>query len=73
LAGLDYRKHVVSDPKLYRPAEVEVLIGDATKARKILGWSLGRTFRSLVGEMLEADCHLAGVELQKRSEVSTSM
>ena len=73
LAGLDYHKYVTSDPKLYRPAEVEILIGDSTKARNILGWSSCRTFSSLVGEMLEADCRLVGVALPKRSETSASI
>src|SRR5438552_7859327 len=36
--GLDWKRHVVVDPKMYRPAEVEFLVGDATKARRALGW-----------------------------------
>ena len=37
-AGLDWRKYVVQDPEFYRPAEVDHLIGDSSKARKVLGW-----------------------------------
>jgi GDPmannose 4,6-dehydratase len=54
-AGLDYRNHVVLDPQLLRPAEVELLLGDATKARKKLGWSCQVKFKELVEEMVEAD------------------
>jgi len=73
LAGLDYRKYVVSDPTLYRPAEVEILVGDPAKAHSFLGWSACRTFRSLVAEMLDADCRLVGVPLPAQSEVSPPM
>ena len=53
--GLDYRNHVVLDPQLLRPAEVELLLGDATKAKKKLGWSCRVKFKELVEEMVEAD------------------
>src|SRR3989441_1613929 len=53
--GLDYRDHVVVDPQFQRPAEVETLLGDASKARKKLGWKYGVTFKELVREMVEAD------------------
>ena len=49
-AGLDYRKHVVADPNLYRPAEVNMLLGDASKARQRLGWRHSIGFRELVRE-----------------------
>ena len=62
-AGLDYRDHVVSDPALYRPAEVSLLLGDCTKAKERLGWSYSFRFQDLVREMVEADCRLAGVPL----------
>jgi GDPmannose 4,6-dehydratase len=66
-ANLDYRKYVVLDPQLYRPAEVDVLVGNPAKARARLGWSSQRTLPSLVLEMLKADCQAAGVELAVRS------
>jgi len=60
--GLDYREHVVPDPDLFRPAEVNLLQGDAAKARKYLGWTHRITFEALVREMVEADCRALGVE-----------
>jgi GDPmannose 4,6-dehydratase len=60
-AGLDYNKHVVADPNLYRPAEVNVLLGDASKARQTLGWRHSIGFRELVREMVESECRLLGV------------
>jgi GDPmannose 4,6-dehydratase len=52
---LDWQKHVRTDPKLIRPAEVDHLIGDATKARTLLGWEPTVDFRSLVAMMVDAD------------------
>ena len=54
-AGLDWDKHVVVDPAFVRPAEVDLLIGDASKARTVLGWSSKHTFRQLVELMVDAD------------------
>ena len=53
--GLDYREFVIEDPRFYRPAEVELLVGDATRAREILGWRPTHTFRGLVSEMVAHD------------------
>jgi GDPmannose 4,6-dehydratase len=53
--GLDWRKYIVQDQTLIRPAEVDLLIGDATKAKKVLGWEPQVTFRELVRMMVEAD------------------
>ena len=53
--GLDWRKHVVEDPALLRPAEVEQLIGDASKARRDLGWAPHLSFHELVEMMVRAD------------------
>ncbi len=53
--GLDYREHVQTDPRFYRPAEVELLIGDCTKAREQLGWTYNTPFENLVKEMVDAD------------------
>lgn len=54
-AGLDWRKYVVVDPKLVRPAEVDLLLGDASKARDRLGWKPRVSFRELVELMVDAD------------------
>jgi GDPmannose 4,6-dehydratase len=53
--GLDWREHVVIDPSLRRPAEVDCLLGDITKAREKLGWSPKVRFRELVPMMVDAD------------------
>jgi GDPmannose 4,6-dehydratase len=55
LAGLDYRDHVVQDERLFRPAEVDILLGDASKARSVMGWTYERSFDQLVEEMVTAD------------------
>jgi GDPmannose 4,6-dehydratase len=55
LVGLDGQKYVRLDPALIRPAEVDQLVGDATKARKQLGWAPTVDFRDLVGMMVDAD------------------
>ncbi len=60
-AGLDYRKYVVVDKALYRPAEVNILLGDASKARRVLGWKPRLAFNQLVTEMVASDCAAAGV------------
>jgi GDPmannose 4,6-dehydratase len=53
--GLDYRDFVVIDERFQRPAEVELLIGDAAKARAVLGWSPKYSFKDLVKEMVRSD------------------
>ena len=54
-AGLDWKKHVEIDPRYYRPAEVDLLIGDPAKARKKLGWTPKVTFAELAKLMVDAD------------------
>jgi GDPmannose 4,6-dehydratase len=66
-AGLDYRKHTLVDQNLFRPAEVNILLGDASKARKVLGWRHTIGFQELVREMVESECRLLGVEGMVRS------
>jgi len=56
-AGLDWTEHVVVEPALVRPAEVDLLIGDAGKARRVLGWAPKHSFRELVHMMVDADLH----------------
>jgi len=53
--GLDYEKYVVVDPRFFRPAEAEVLTGDASKARRELGWEPQVPFEQIVREMVNAD------------------
>ena len=57
--GMDYHKHVVCDPALHRPAEVDLLLGDASKARRVLGWTPTVTFRDLVTMMVDAEFNAA--------------
>ena len=64
---LDYRKYVKTDPDLYRPAEVNVLLGDATKAHRELSWRAEISFHELVSEMVEADCRSVGAPLPVRA------
>ena len=54
--GLDYRDYVHIDERLLRPAEVDLLVGDSTKARRVLGWQPDYTFEQLIKEMVAADC-----------------
>lgn len=70
-AGLDYQKYVVVDPQLYRPAEVDLLVGNPAKARARLGWSSSRDLASLVWEMVDSDCRALGVILSKDKSLHT--
>lgn len=54
-AGLEYEDYVVTDPRFYRPAEVDRLVGDPTKARKVLGWRPYTSFEELIAMMVEND------------------
>ncbi len=54
-AGLDWERHVVTDPAFLRPAEVDQLVGDASKAKAELGWEPRTSFRELVELMVDAD------------------
>jgi GDPmannose 4,6-dehydratase len=56
--GLDYRDHVVQDERFMRPAEVDLLVGDPSKARQVLGWKPDVSFAQLVATMVEADTEL---------------
>ena len=63
VAGLDARDYVVTDQTLHRPAEVTLLLGNASKARAKLGWSYHIRFEDLVREMVESDCRALGAPL----------
>jgi GDPmannose 4,6-dehydratase len=65
-ADLDWREYVVQDERFMRPAEVDLLIGDASKARKKLGWTPKTNFRQLVEMMVESDIDL--VARQQRAQ-----
>ena len=61
--GLDWEEHVVIDERFLRPAEVDLLIGDPTKAKKVLGWAPTTTFEELVHMMVDSDLELVGRHL----------
>jgi len=58
--NLDWREYVKTDPAFYRPTEVDLLVGDASKAKEKLGWRPKVTFQELVGIMVEADLERVG-------------
>ncbi len=60
--GLDWNEHVVVDDKFLRPAEVDLLVGDATKAKTVLKWEKTVTFADLVAMMVDADVELLRVQ-----------
>jgi GDPmannose 4,6-dehydratase len=64
--GLDWEQHVKVDPKFYRPAEVHLLLGDSTKARKALGWVPECSFQQLVHMMVDADVERVKSEMSHR-------
>jgi GDPmannose 4,6-dehydratase len=61
--GLDYRDYVIIDPRFYRPAEVDVLLGDYSKIKKAIGWEPTVTFKELVVRMVNHDMHLMAAGL----------
>lgn len=65
--GLDWRDYIEIDPKYYRPAEVDVLVGDASKAKRILHWEPKTTFKDLVLLMVDADRAMIGGRQQHES------
>ena len=56
--GLDWQEYVVVDPQFYRPAEVDLLVSDPAKAKRVLGWEPKVRFRVLVQMMVDADLAL---------------
>ena len=79
LVGLDWERHVRVDERYFRPTEVDMLLGDASKARELLGWRPTVLFAELVQIMLEADLLGAGLDpsrlinkpMQGRQPIST--
>lgn len=65
LARLEFDRYVKIDPQLYRPSEVQLLLGNADRARLKLGWRHSISFEELVEEMLVSDCATLGVSLPK--------
>jgi len=59
-AGLDWRKYVEIDAKFFRPAEVDLLVGNASKAKCVLGWKPRTSFCQLVNMMVDADLEAMG-------------
>ena len=64
--GLDYQDYVVIDPKFYRPAEVDLLLSDPTKAKTELNWELEVSFQELVTMMVDSDLARLDVPVQRR-------
>lgn len=67
LVGLDWQKYVEIDTRYFRPAEVDLLLGDASKAHKQLGWRATTNFDTLVKIMVEADLKKQGLTIQTAS------
>ncbi|GLI06385.1 GDP-mannose 4,6-dehydratase [Paenibacillus tyrfis] len=68
---LNYEDHVAIDPKFFRPAEVDLLLGDCTKAKSQLGWQQEVSFRDMIHMMVNAD--MARVEQEMKNKVLTSV
>jgi GDPmannose 4,6-dehydratase len=64
--GLDWKKYLEIDPRFFRPSEVDILIGDAGKARRVLGWAPKVNFSQLTAMMVDADLELAQRERKSR-------
>jgi GDPmannose 4,6-dehydratase len=71
LVGLDWQKYVVQDPRYLRPTEVDLLVGDASKAHRQLGWKARTTFKGLVKLMVTADMELLKAHQEGRIKVTT--
>ena len=67
-AGLDWREHVEIDPRYFRPAEVDALCADASKAKRRLGWEPAVTFDELVGIMVDSDIEEAARQMRGGTE-----
>ncbi len=72
-AGLDWRKHLAIDERYYRPAEVDLLIGDPGKAKRKLGWEAKTKFKDLVRLMVDADMETARKEVHMNGYHDSSL
>jgi len=72
-AGLDWRKHLAIDERYYRPAEVDLLIGDPDKAKRKLGWEAKTKFKDLVRLMVDADMETARKEVHMNGYHDSSL
>jgi GDPmannose 4,6-dehydratase len=70
-AGLEWEKHVEIDPKYFRPTEVDYLMGDSSKARRILGWKPETSFKQLVHMMVDSDLRKAQQEAAQNAVLNT--
>jgi len=70
-AGLPWQKHVEIDPNYFRPTEVDLLIGDYSKAKQKLGWEPKTTFNALARLMVDADMKLVQDHLAGRGRVAS--
>jgi len=61
--GLDYRDYVVQDPRFMRPADVDLLVADPSKAHQALGWQANQTLEGLVAMMVDADLKRVASEM----------
>ncbi|WP_424357749.1 GDP-mannose 4,6-dehydratase [Methanocella sp. MCL-LM] len=71
-AGLDWEKYVKIDPRFVRPAEVDLLLGDASKAKNVLGWKPKVTFPQLVKMMVESDIELVARDMKSKGKTPRS-
>ena len=73
--GLNWADYVSVDPHFFRPAEVTQLRGDASKAKKVLGWKPEVTFKQLVSAMVEADVERIGRQISgsRRAPIKNSL
>jgi GDPmannose 4,6-dehydratase len=72
-AGLDYREFVFCDERFFRPAEVDLLVGDPSKAKRQLGWEPKVAFKDLICMMVDADLELlqSGARMPDVTEMTT--
>ena len=73
LLGMDYKRYVTTDPNLLRPAEVDILQGDPTLAKRVLGWDYRMSFHDLVKEMVEQDLQRLSASLGQSLKIQPEL